>query len=242
MKTFLKKHILIVSLIGIILLIIIVKTAPDAYRRLFGSDTEKCFYKINDIIASYDFDLAGPPPIYASGGGVYTNKEIIKNDSSYEFYYTFGLNSGFKDVVYNISEIIDRINSEVIEKADFGDNKIKISLYFYSGDGSFEIIQQNICRENNIIDKSINIAISDYANFEDTLQALSDFRYISIGGYRGYDINIPEDFDYNIFENFTNLKQFRLDGCFKNGEDEKIKLALAEQGVEDIIINNCIEE
>lgn len=242
MTTFFKKHKFAAALIGIILLIFVVKTAPCVYGRLLGSDTEKSFYRISDIINSYGFDLAGSPPIFSGGGDVVTDKTIIKNGSSYEFYYSFGLNSGFEDVIDNISEITDRINSKVLEKADFGDNKIKISLRFYSGDGSFEITQHNICRENNRIDKSINIAISDCVDFEDTLQSLSDFRYIGVGGYRGYDINIPKDFDYSVFKDFTSLEHFRLDGCLENGETEKIKSALEEQGVEEIIINNFIEE
>lgn len=232
MNSFLKKHKFLVVLISIILLIVIVKTVPDVYRRLLGSDTEKSFYKISDIVTSYDFDLAGPPPIYASGGDISTSKTIIKNGNSYELYYTFGLNSGFEDVVNNISQIIDRINSEVLEKADFDEDKLNISLFFYGGNGSLEITQQNICRESNKLDKSANIAISGSVDFEDTLRALSDFRYIDIGGYRGYDVNIPEDFDYSIFEYFTNLEHFRLGNCNENESTEKLKSVLSELDIE----------
>ncbi len=103
MKKINKKLITPIIVLCAFFIITIINIAPDIYRRLFGNEAEKSFYRIDKIINSYNLDIADHS-FFASclvgGGMINTEKEILKYDDYYKFNYYIGIDSSFIDDIY----------------------------------------------------------------------------------------------------------------------------------------------
>lgn len=216
----------------IIVLLLIAPKAPDIFRRFFGSDTEKSFYQINDIIDSYGFDFAGADPMPACAkGGAYYSKRYIKNEENvYEFVFDLAVNKTiYSDIIPKLSEIIDRINEEVLSKASFGEDVIHLEIVF-----NFcwrkTTIKGVISDDNRVIAKYISTAIPHDANLYATLLNLSDFERITLSGGPGDGLVIPDDFDYNIFSNLPKLKECVI-YCEENEAVLKLEEAMKDSNI-----------
>lgn len=218
----LKKLKLFITIISVIIVLNMISVFPDVYRKYFGNDTEKCFYQICDIIDSYNFDFAGPDltPGCPRGGVFFSTRNMKKNNDSYEFIYDLAVRSSFNDVIDIISEMIQRINQEVLCKSDFKNNSIRFKLIF-RGDGEIAI-KSVISNNEKFIDKKIMLRISHKTDLENALLNLSDFESIIIGGYHGDNIIIPENFDFDIFLSMNNLVEFEI-YCQENTASIKLK-------------------
>jgi len=209
----------------IIVLLFIGPKVPDIFRRFFGSDTEKSFYQINDIIDSYGFDFMGadPMPACAKGGDYYSERYIRNKKNVYKFVFDLAVNhTSYSDIIVKASEIIDRINEEVLSKLKFGEDVIHLEIVF-NFSWCKTTIKDVVSDDNRVIAKHIIAGIPYGANLYSTLLNLSDFEIITLHSKPGDDLVIPDDFDYNIFSKLPKLKE-----CVIYCEENEAALKLEE--------------
>ncbi len=85
------------------------------------------------------------------------------------------------------------------------------------------------------IDKEIFLQIDDSVDINFIFDHLKDFHYISIGGYRSYKLNIPYNFNYNVFKDYTELRYINL---FSFDDIGKLKDVFNELNINSNIESN----
>lgn len=224
-----KKNILRVITVSsfIIFILILVIFSLYLFPRIFADDGTKLLYKMRNTLNSYvtpkNYYLSDIDKHYFSSG-IY---EIKDNKECYYLYIKT------EDTFYDVISDIDTLCTEMKEC---------INSYRTSGNENTEIVLwiEN-CSNWSIpvypLSDKICIGLNHSIPITDALDYCKGFEEISLGGYRGYKILIPQNFNSNYFDDFHSLKRLEISGFSSDKDKNRISEELLNLDGIDVVID-----
>lgn len=220
--------------------------ASFVYPRVFGSDIQKAFYGIGNIINSQNIHRRYDNHFLPSSGGYDTRYDLINENERVCFSYGIDTDDTFESVIQNTELLKNEINGFISDSIAFNNNAIEIYLEIDCV-GYGKVILKN-CYESiqgsEVYTKELRhifVGQSDWiagygaVTTMAVLPYISSFEAVSLGGYWGDELIIPKALDKSDFDSFTDLKQ--LEVFCEESDEEFTRKVLSGLNSVDIRVN-----
>lgn len=224
-----KKYIFIIGIV----IVLVLPLSLYWFPRLFGGAETKALYAMRNTLQSYINPKADNPIDFIQQSmtpGGYS----VENDCE-KYYLYVKTDDEFADVLSDIYLLNDEIREYVSSNQAFFNQNTEIEICIEKW--SFWIIRLYP------ISNRIAIGLNDDISITEALNYLKDFQNISVGGYWGYNVSVPDDFDSSYFESFDNLKTLEITDV-ENEKELREKLSGLNEikiTIEYNMLNNNLE-
>lgn len=194
--------------------------------RVLGSEETKALYGMKDVLHSYvnpktndliDFTR------HFLGSGKYKFED---GKLKYHMYMKTG--DEFADTISDIPSLCHEIKDCVNHYSVLSDENTDIQIDIENWS------EWDICIDLKA-DK-ITLGLNDRIPITDALDYCKEFETIYVGGYWGYFVLIPDNFDSSYFSDFDMLKVLKIDKIKYEDEENELKEALSDLSGVNIII------
>ena len=210
-----KRSPILIALVIFVIAALIIFSVPFL-PRVFGNEETKALYDMKDTLHSYVepkandlIDLARH--IFGSGNYKF-------EDGKLKYYMSVKTGDEFSDTITDIPALCCEIRDHAERYPFLSDEntEIKIDIENWAN----WIIRIDL--RSNEISMGLNPRIS----VTDALEHCKEFETINVGGYWGYDVSIPDNFDSRFFSDFDVLKVLKIDDIEPKDKENEVREAL----------------
>lgn len=220
--------------------------------RVLGTDIQKAFYRIENILNSQDIHRRYYASFLPSNGGYSTRYWLIDENEKIRFVYGIATDNSFGDVIQKAELLKNEINGFISNNSVFDNNTIEVYLSVECV-GHGEIILKNYydtfdgvkvyTKELQHISVGQSAWIAGYGAVTsmNVLPFISSFESVDLYGYWGDELTIPKNLKKSDFDDFTDLKQLEI--YCQEQDEEFARQVLSELEDFDVGVNreHCID-
>lgn len=205
-----KKYIFAISIV----IVLVLPLALYWFPRLFGSTETKAFYAMRNTLQSYINPKADNLIDFIHQSLTMGGYSVEDNNEKYYMYVK--TDDEYTDVISDIYLLNDEIREYVSSNQVVFNQNTEIEICIENW--SFWIIRLYPMSNRIALGLNSDIPITE------ALDYLKNFQNVSVGGYWGYNVPIPDDFDSSYLESFDNLKTLEITDV-ENDEELREKLS-----------------
>ncbi len=218
-----KKRMLITSLF-VVMIVVLMISSLYLFPKMFASDEMKLLYDMRAILNSHitpkSYHFSDIYEYYFSAG-FYKAED---NKESYQMnLYT---EEDFFDVIADIDLICVEIKKCISSYRVLPNENLEVKIWIEN--------RSNWSIPVSPLANRICVGINNDIPITDVLKYCKNFEEIKIGGYRGYKVSIPDNFNSDYFDGFDNLKLLQIDD-FETKQD-KVRAEKLSEGLEDVLL------